>query len=242
MDKKKMQKSIGSRLTHAYIRKIKKWMLCPACRQGKMTVSKKSGLWSCELCGYKLSADKFENGYVFWFCDECSAYLNVQEGFDINADRHICRNCGYENDITFDNIKGICADCGKTLPDPDSTLCADCRQKRRHKAKEWLITAGIIVGASAIAYLASQDGGSEYDADPMMRFSYVTDYWLETASEDELRSVEYEMRTELDSMDYDSDEHTQLYLKCIDVVNAIASRFPLNLSKREHGWYLPNDD
>lgn len=76
----------------------------------------------------------------------------------------------------------------------------------------------------------------------MMRFDHVTDYWMETASEDELRSIEDEMRAELDSMDYDSDEYLQLDLKRIDVVNAIASRFPLNLPHREHGWYLPNDD
>lgn len=43
-------------------------------------------------------------------------------------------------------------------------------------------------------------------------------------------------------LDYESDEHTQIYNIHIDVVNAIASRFPLNLPRREHGWYLPNDD
>ena len=48
---------------------------------------------------------------------------------------------------------------------------------------------------------------------------------METASEDELRSVEDEMRAELDSLDSDSDEYLQLDLKRIDVVNAIASRF-----------------
>ena len=75
-----------------------------------------------------------------------------------------------------------------------------------------------------------------------MRFSHVTDYWMQTASEDELRAVEDEMRSALDGMDYDSDEYLQLDLKRIDVVNTISSRFPLNLPHREHGWYLPNDD
>ena len=75
-----------------------------------------------------------------------------------------------------------------------------------------------------------------------MRFDYVTDYWMETATKDELRSVESEMRDALDSMDYYSDEYLQLDLKRIDVVNAISSRFPLNLPHREHGWYLSNDD
>lgn len=75
-----------------------------------------------------------------------------------------------------------------------------------------------------------------------MGFDYVTTYWMENATEDELRTVEDEMRDELDSMDYDSDEYLQLDLLRIDVVNTIASRFPLNLPHREHGWYLSNDD
>ena len=162
---KKKQKSIVDRITYAYIRKIKKWMFCPACQQGKMTINKKSTLWTCEECGYRLSADEFEDDYVFWFCDECNTYLNNQKGFDRHASRHICRNCGYENDTTFENVKGICTDCGKIIPDPDGTLCADCRQERRRKAKEWLITAGKVVGVvAAVAggtYLATQTDGEE---------------------------------------------------------------------------------
>lgn len=157
---KKMRKSIMNSITYAYIRKIKKWMFCPSCQQGKMSINKKSTLWTCEGCGYNLSADEFEDDYVFWFCDECNTYLNNQEGFDRNASRHICTNCGYENDTTFDNVKGVCSDCGKIIPDPDGTICVDCKQERRRKAKEWLITAGKIVGAVAavasVAYLASQ--------------------------------------------------------------------------------------
>lgn len=146
----------------------------------------------------------------------------------------------------------------KIIPDPDGTLCIDCKQARKEKAKEWLKTAGKVVGvAAAVAgavYIASQatddEEGTRYipipDGDDEgglgMRFDHVTDYWMETASEDELRDIEDEMRAELDSMDYDSDEYLQLDLKRIDVVNAIASRFPLNLPHREHGWYLSNDD
>lgn len=153
-------KNILDRLTYAYIRRIKKWMFCPACQQGKMTINKKSTTWSCEDCGYQLSADEFEDDYVFWFCDECNTYLNNQDGFDGKGTRHICRNCGYENDTTFDNIKGICSDCGKIIPDSDTTLCADCKQTRKVKAKQWLITASKVVGTvtaiAGVAYLASQ--------------------------------------------------------------------------------------
>lgn len=256
---KKTQNSIGDRLTYAYIRKIKKWMFCPACQKGKMTIDKKSTVWTCEDCGYNFSADEFEDGYVFWFCGECNTYLNNQDGFDIHATKHICRKCGYENDTTFDNVKGICSDCGKIIPDPDTTLCADCRQLRKQKAKEWLIkagrVAGIVAAVAGTAYLASQttddDGYScaslpgrddNYEGGTEMSFGYVTDYWLETASEDELRSTAGEMEAIMDELDYDSEEHSRIYDIHIDVVNAIASRFPPNLPHREHGWYLPNDD
>ena len=67
----------------------------------------------------------------------------------------------------------------------------------------------------------------------MGRFSHVTSSWLETASE---------MESLLDELDYDSDEHIQFYGIHIDVVNAISSRFLLNLPHRERGWYLSNDD
>ncbi len=74
--KTKTHRNAVKTLTYAYIRKIKKWMFCPACQNGKMTINKKSTLWICEDCGYILSADEFEDDYVFWFCDECNTYLN----------------------------------------------------------------------------------------------------------------------------------------------------------------------
>lgn len=163
MKKISKRKKLGDVLTYAYIRKIKKWMFCPACQKDKMTIDKKSKLWICESCGYKLSADEFEDDYVFWFCDECETYLNNQEGFDRQASRHICKKCGYENDTTFDNLKGICSDCGKTIANPDGTLCVDCKKVRKERAKEWFKTAGKIAGAAALVvgtvYLASQSTG-----------------------------------------------------------------------------------
>ena len=129
--------------------------------------------WICKECGYQLSADEFEDDYVFGFCDNCDAYLNNQENFDRGADRHICRNCGYENDTTLDNVKGICPDCGKVIADQEATLCPECKQRREQKAKEWLAKAGKVVGvvtavAGAAAYLASQinsDDSTEDDTD-----------------------------------------------------------------------------
>ena len=76
----------------------------------------------------------------------------------------------------------------------------------------------------------------------IMAFEHVDSSWIENATEDELRAVEDEMMSALNNMDYDSDEYLQLDLKRIDVVNAISSKSSGRLPRREHGWYLPNDD
>lgn len=117
----------------------------------------------------------------------------------------------------------------------------------RDKVKGWLVMAGKIAGiavaAFGTAYLIKQNSDKEKEQEEArVRFDYVTDNWMIAASEDELRATEKQMRTELEGLDYDSDEYLQLDLKRIDVVNTIASRFPLKLPKREHGWYLPNDE
>lgn len=154
--------SISDRATYFYIKNIKKWMFCPACKNRKMTFNKKTSLWTCEDCGYHFSEQYFLDDCVFWFCDECEAYLNNQNAFDKKASKHICRNCGYENDTTFNNIKGICSDCGKVLPNPDATLCADCRQARLEKAKQWLkVAAGVAAVAGAAILAASATGDDE---------------------------------------------------------------------------------
>ena len=166
MGNEKKKINIGDRATYFYIKNIKKWMFCPDCKNGKMTFNKRDTLWTCEECGYQFSEEYFLDDCVFWFCDECETYLNNQEGFDKNSSRHICRKCGYENDTTFNNIKGTCSDCGKLLPNPDATLCADCRQARREKAKQWLVTtgkvaAGIAVVAGAVILAASASSEEE---------------------------------------------------------------------------------
>lgn len=164
-NKKKI--SLGDRATYFYIKNIKKWMFCPACKKGRMTFNKKTAVWTCEDCGYHFSEQYFLEDCVFWFCDECETYLNNQEGFNRKATKHICRNCGYENDTIFNNIKGTCSDCGKILPDPDATLCADCRQTRLEKAKQWLITAGKVAAGIAVvvgtAIIASSTTGDDKD-------------------------------------------------------------------------------
>ena len=46
-DKEKKHKSFGDAVTYAYLRKVKKWMFCPACQTAKMTIDKKSEMWTC---------------------------------------------------------------------------------------------------------------------------------------------------------------------------------------------------
>ena len=39
-----------------------------------------------------------------WYCDECNAYLNDQEGFNTYEGTWTCTECGYENYINEYNI------------------------------------------------------------------------------------------------------------------------------------------
>lgn len=151
--------SVADKITYTYIKRIKRWMECPVCYK-RMTFNKSRKSWICNGCAYEISEKAFLDDFVLWFCDECNYYLNNQEGFDKQSKKHICTNCGFENDTTFDNVKGMCIDCGKLLPNPTSSLCDECKQLRKQKAKEWLIKAGKAVGAVAVmagtVYLASQ--------------------------------------------------------------------------------------
>lgn len=164
-------KAMSEKVGRAYLRNIKRWMPCPSCRSGKPHANKKKGLWICDRCGYELPIKEFENNYIFWFCDECDAYLNIQDGFDRSAPKHKCTKCDFVNDITTDNTKGTCADCGKTLVDNSQTFCTNCKLERRKKWVERLKTAGLIVGAvaaAAVAVAASNDekpkGSKNFDS------------------------------------------------------------------------------
>ena len=65
---------------------------------------------------------------------------------------------------------------------------------------------------------------------------------LKSMSEDSLRSMSRNMERKMDSLDYESKKHARISTRHIDVVNEIARRSAGKLPKREHGWYLPNDD
>ena len=252
--------NIGDRVTYFYIKNIKKWMFCPACKNGKMSFNKKNSHWVCEDCGYSFSEKYFLDDCVFWFCDECEAYLNNQEGFDKNAEKHICRKCGYENDTTFDNIKGICSDCGKSLPNPDATLCVECRIARREKRKERLgvVAAGAAVVAGTIVISAIGGDGDYEDtdddddylldgADSDLRRKYDSN-WLQNASLEELQTGRERVHTDYSNPELDTDYRGDLWDLLLEFDTAIGEkRWEGKEPKgpavhREHGWYLPNDD
>ena len=142
--------NLSDKLKYSYIKNIKRYMMCPSCNK-KMQFSKSRQAWICNNCRYTLDEKEFLDDYVFWFCDECGVYLNDQDNFDRHSKKHICTNCGFENDTCFDNVKGMCRDCGKILKNPDLSLCEECRKIRQDKAKTHIVKLGKIAGAVAVA-------------------------------------------------------------------------------------------
>ena len=151
---------LTNKLTYAYIKNIKRWMFCPVCGD-KMRVKRKSSMWECQKCDYSLSVKEFENDYVFWFCDGCKTFLNNQSGFDINKERWICLKCGHDNDMTSDNIKDTCRDCGVELDcNAKYGLCDSCRTARleiwANRLKTGATVVGVIGAAVGATYLAKK--------------------------------------------------------------------------------------
>ena len=68
------------------------------------------------------------------------------------------------------------------------------------------------------------------------------DFILKSLSEDALDNIEEKMREKVDSLEDNPRKQVRLDSRRIDVVNEISSRRAVNLPKREHGWYLPEDD
>ena len=61
------------------------------------------GQWKCSTCGYSISEEKLKTE-VFWFCDNCGSFLNVQEGFDDSDDTFLCKECGSLNMLTEEHV------------------------------------------------------------------------------------------------------------------------------------------
>jgi len=241
------KKSLKDRWNYFYISKIKKSMTCPSCKQDQMIIDKKTSIWKCKKCNYELSNSEFENDYVFWFCDECDTYLNTQENFDKRLKKHICCKCGYENDITNDNIKGICSDCGKTLANKNQTLCDDCKQIRKERTKQWLIAIGKILGTAAIVAGSAYAISKTVTKNSNNKIEYSSK-WFNKATLDELNIEREKVRMDYVNPNLDIEYRAGLWNVLNAFDNAIskkqwAGKEPTGPAfHREHGWYLPNDD
>ncbi len=84
--------------------KYKNTKVCPVCRGNESFARNIAhSKWKCMRCGYEIDSKALRKT-VFWFCDKCDAFLNVQPGFDASEGKWNCVQCGYENDITKDNV------------------------------------------------------------------------------------------------------------------------------------------
>ena len=119
-------------------------MICPNCN-GEFIYNKRTKNWVCHSCGYIVSAEKMENDYVFWFCDKCGTFMNVQKGFTEENGVWICEKCHTLNDVTLDNLRGQCRYCGKLLNDPDKTICPECMDELLIKMKNGVDKAGEVI-------------------------------------------------------------------------------------------------
>ena len=82
---------------------VKLWMDCPACRSPNMYLGPSGKRWRCSDCGYMISRFR-KNTSVFWFCDNCETFMNIQDGFNTKSGKWICTECKYENDVSNNNI------------------------------------------------------------------------------------------------------------------------------------------
>ena len=82
---------------------VRLWTDCPSCRSANMYLGPEGRAWKCPDCGYSIS-NKEKRKSVFWFCDECDTYMNVQPGFTDKTGKWTCSECGYVNDVSKENI------------------------------------------------------------------------------------------------------------------------------------------
>lgn len=82
---------------------VKKWMDCPSCRGQNMYLGASGLRWRCPDCGFSITQLK-KMTTVFWFCDCCETFLNVQPGFTTKKKIWKCTECGFENDVSPENV------------------------------------------------------------------------------------------------------------------------------------------
>lgn len=73
---------------------------------------------------------------IEWYCDECDAYLNEQEGFDDYLPYWECRECGYFNRLEIDEIYEYSGDFDKGRRLIDPVKFANALERRRQELEE----------------------------------------------------------------------------------------------------------
>ena len=76
---------------------------CPSCRSPHMYAHSILSKWRCFDCGYTIPA-KHKLFGVFWFCDNCETYMNIQPGFTTKNKKWTCTECGFLNSVTRKDI------------------------------------------------------------------------------------------------------------------------------------------
>lgn len=82
-------------------RKVK-MMMCPCCEDTMLLVD---NAWVCQKCSYCITQSDMLSGEMFWFCDNCGRFLNVQPGFTTKTNAWKCVACNYLNDVSENNIE-----------------------------------------------------------------------------------------------------------------------------------------
>lgn len=79
---------------------------------------------------------------IEWYCDECEAYLNEQEGFDDHFPYWECKKCGYHNRLEIDEIYENDGNFDKGSRRIDPLKFADALERRRMELEEEKMQAG----------------------------------------------------------------------------------------------------
>ena len=82
-----------------------KEMPCPACG-GRMVLDNDTAIWECEHHDYSISNKELQDDAIFWFCDKCESFLNIQPGFNVKEGVWKCLKCGFINNVIAENIQG----------------------------------------------------------------------------------------------------------------------------------------
>lgn len=78
--------------------------ICPSC-YGNLFYNADTQYYACEHCDFAISEKSLLDGYIYWFCDNCKCFMNVQEGFNTKLGIWNCKRCGFENDVSEKNIE-----------------------------------------------------------------------------------------------------------------------------------------